>query len=30
MIWGRVTIAGFWFSPGSRHQIFVGSIGATF
>jgi hypothetical protein len=28
--WGRVTIGGFWFNPGSRDQVFVGSIGATF
>ena len=28
--WGRVTIGGFWFNPGSREQIFVGSIGAAF
>jgi hypothetical protein len=27
---GRVTIGGFWFNPGSREQVFVGSIGATF
>ncbi len=28
--WGPVTIGGFWFNPGSREQVFVGSIGATF
>jgi hypothetical protein len=28
--WGRVTIGGFWFNPGSSHQVFVGSIGAAF
>ncbi len=28
--WGRVTIGGYWFNPGSSDQIFVGSIGATF
>jgi hypothetical protein len=28
--WGRVTLGGFWFNPGSRDQVFVGSIGATF
>ncbi len=28
--WGRVTIGGFWFNPGSSAQIFVGSIGAMF
>jgi hypothetical protein len=30
VIWGRVTLGGFWFNPGSRDQVFVGSIGATF
>ena len=28
--WGRVTIGGFWFNPGSGDQVFVASIGATF
>ena len=28
--WGPVTIGGFWFNPGSRDQVFVGSIGAEF
>ena len=28
--WGPVTIGGFWFNPGSKDQVFVGSIGATF
>ena len=28
--WGAVTIGGFWFNPGSKDQVFVGSIGATF
>ena len=28
--WGRVTIGGFWFNPGSKDQVFVGSIGAAF
>jgi hypothetical protein len=28
--WGRVTVGGFWFNPGSRDQVFVGSIGASF
>ena len=28
--WGPVTIGGYWFNPGSRDQVFVGSIGATF
>lgn len=30
LTWGPVTIGGFWFNPGSRDQVFVGSIGATF
>lgn len=30
VIWGRVTLGGFWFNPGSGNQIFVGSIGAAF
>ena len=30
LTWGRVTIGGYWFNPGSGDQIFVGSIGATF
>ena len=28
--WGQLTIGGFWFNPGSRDQVFVGSIGAQF
>ena len=28
--WGPVTIGGYWFNPGSNHQVFVGMIGATF
>jgi len=28
--WGPVTIGGYWFNPGSRDQVFVGSVGATF
>ena len=28
--WGPVTIGAFWFNPGSRDQVFVGSIGAAF
>ena len=28
--WGPVTIGGYWFNPGSKDQVFVGSIGATF
>jgi hypothetical protein len=30
LTWGRVTVGGYWFNPGSGDQIFVGSIGATF
>jgi hypothetical protein len=28
--WGKVTIGGFWFNPGSNEQVFVGSIGVSF
>jgi hypothetical protein len=28
--WGPFTVGGFWFNPGSKDQVFVGSIGATF
>jgi hypothetical protein len=28
--WGHVTIGGYWFNPGSREQVFVGTIGAVF
>ena len=28
--WGPITFGGYWFNPGSRDQVFVGSIGATF
>ena len=28
--WGRITLGGFWFNPGSRDQVFVGSIAAAF
>jgi hypothetical protein len=28
--WGAVTIGGYWFNAGSREQVFVGMIGATF
>ena len=28
--WGPVTVGGYWFNPGSKDQVFVGSIGATF
>jgi hypothetical protein len=27
---GPATIGGFWFNPGSKDQVFVGSIGASF
>ena len=27
---GPATFGGFWFNPGSRDQVFVGSIGVTF
>ena len=30
LTWGPVTVGGYWFNPGSRDQVFVGSIGATF
>jgi hypothetical protein len=28
--WDRFTIGGFWFNPGSKEQVFVAAIGATF
>lgn len=28
--WGRFTIGGFWFNPGSAEQVFVGSLGVNF
>ena len=28
--WRHLTIGGYWFNPGSKDQVFVGSIGATF
>jgi len=28
--WKRFTLGGYWFNPGSKDQVFVGSIGATF
>ena len=28
--WKRLTVGGYWFNPGSKDQVFVGSIGATF
>ena len=27
---GRATLGGFWFNPGSKDQVFVASIGASF
>ena len=30
LTWRSVTIGAFWFNPGSKDQVFVGSIGATF
>lgn len=30
LTWGRVTIGGYWFNPGSGDQVFVGSLGTTF
>ncbi|MFZ4285855.1 hypothetical protein [Variovorax sp. HJSM1_2] len=29
-MFGRVTLGGFWFSPGSKNQVVVTSIGITF
>ena len=28
--WGPATLGAFWFNPGSKEQVFVASIGATF
>ena len=28
--WGRTTIGGYWFNPGSNEQVFVGLISVTF
>ena len=28
--WRNITVGGFWFNPGSKEQVFVGSIGAAF
>jgi hypothetical protein len=28
--WGRATVGGYWFNPGSKEQVFVASIGAKF
>ena len=30
LTWGRVTIGGYWFNPGSSDQVVVGSIGLSF
>jgi len=30
LTWGKITIGGYWFNPGSREQVFVGMIGAVF
>ena len=30
LTWRSFTIGAFWFNPGSKDQVFVGSIGATF
>jgi len=30
LTWGRLTIGGYWFNPGSSDQVVVGMIGATF
>lgn len=30
LTWGRVTVGGYWFNPGSRDQVFVGLVSATF
>ena len=30
LTWGPVTVAGYWFNPGSNEQIFVGMLGTTF
>jgi len=29
-VWDRVTVAGYWFNPGSQDQVVVASIGMTF
>jgi hypothetical protein len=28
--WGPLTVGGFWFNPGSKDQVFVGSVGIAF
>jgi len=28
--WGPMTLGGFWFNPGSKDQVFVGSVGVAF
>lgn len=30
LTWGRVTIGGYWFNPGSSDQVVVASFGLTF
>ena len=30
LTWGRITIGGYWFNPGSSDQVLVGMIGVTF
>ena len=30
LTWRRITVGGFWFNPGSKDQVFVGSIGVAF
>jgi hypothetical protein len=30
VIWGPVTLGGYWFNPGAEDQVFVGSVGVTF
>lgn len=30
LTWGRATLGGYWFNPGSADQVFVGSLGITF
>jgi len=30
LTWGRATLGGYWFNPGSADQVFVGSLGVAF
>lgn len=30
LTWGRATLGGYWFNPGSADQVFVGSLGVMF